>query len=124
MIYEIKKDLKKSYFSTLFSPNLEQWLVKEKDQNEQLIGSGSYGKVYLVELYNGNIKKTVVEKVTRTRGNNGSLSDDFVREFGILEHISRATVSVDRLIRMLGVKMNLTAGGIWQTSIYTPFYST
>ena len=113
MIYEINKDLKKSYFSTLFSPNLEQCLVKEKYQNEQLIGSGSYGKVFLVELYNGNIKKTVVKKVTRTRGNNGSLLDDFVREFGILEHISRATVSVDRLNRMLGVKMNLTAGGIW-----------
>ena len=50
MIYEINKDLKKSYFSTLFSPNLEQCLVKEKYQNEQLIGSGSYRKVYLVEL--------------------------------------------------------------------------
>ena len=64
MIYEINKDLKKSYFSSLFSPNIDQWLVREKEENEQLIRSGSYGKVYLVQLGNGIGKKAAVQKIT------------------------------------------------------------
>ena len=123
MIFEVNKDLRKSYFSTLFSKNLEQWLVKEKEHNEKLVGRGSYREVFVVQLCDGFGKKTVAKKVTRPRGDQGRLSDDFVREFGILELLSRSTTTVDRLIRMLGVKINRNASGLWQTALYTDFKS-
>ena len=101
MLFEVNKDLKKSYFSALFSPKLDQWLIKENEHNTKLLGSGSYGEVFFVELGDGFRKRAVAKKVTRIRNKSKKLSDEFVREFGTLELNSRAQTPFDRLIRCL-----------------------
>ena len=100
MIFAMNKDLKKAYYTTLFSSNLRKWQINQKEQIQNLIGEGSYGQVFEVQLENDLSRRTVAKKVSRTRGNSRILPNDFVREFGILEMLSHATTKVDRLVKM------------------------
>ena len=123
MIFAMNKDLKKAYYTTLFSSNLRKWQINQTEQIQNLIGEGSYGQVFEVQLEDDLSRRTVAKKVSRTRGNSRILPDDFVREFGILEMLSHATTKVDRLIKMVGVNIQRTPHGEWQTPLYTTFNS-
>ena len=109
MIFAMNKDLKKAYYTTLFSSNLRKWQINQTEQIQNLIGEGSYGQVFEVQFEDALSRRTVAKKVSRTQGNSQILPDDFAREFGILEMRSHATTKVDKLVKMVGVNIQRTS---------------
>ena len=57
-----------------------------------------------------------------TVGEGRTLCNDFVREFCILNKLSRSTKPRDRLIGLVGVEIIKDVAGVWRTALFTPLF--
>ena len=110
VMYLVNRDLRSTYISSLTSQNIKQWFLKEGTDSEKHVGRGSYGDVYRVKILADNKVSFFAKKVTR--GKTNYLCDDFVREFGILEKLTRSVKPTERLIKLIGVELSRSVDGL------------
>ena len=109
MIYAANNDFRKSYVLKLTSSSVNKWFLNDEIESGECVGRGSYGKVYRTKR-KGQPTIGLAKKVTIGDGRN--LCKDFIREFGILEKLSRSTKPRDRLIVLVGVEISKDVAGM------------
>ena len=114
-------DLNKDDKKFINSSYVEPWILSTKILEKKFIGHGSFGNVYRVVLDN-NEKTILAQK--ESKKDNIKFTDDFIREFGTLKKLatSSSTTGVDRLIKLIGIKIGSGHQNGVVSSIFTPYY--
>ena len=114
-------DLNKDDKKFINSFDVEPWISSTKILEKKFIGHGSFGNVYRVVLDNN--KKTILAQKD-SKKDNIKFTDDFIREFGTLKKVatSSSTTGVDRLIKLIGIKIGSGHQNGVVSSIFIPYY--